>query len=246
MNHCIYIFILFYCITSDAQQIVLTPDFVKDWKMAHPYQGNYHPDISEYHTGLILASVYDYNTIQKRLGLADTIKVYRKSSLEFEYRINDVLLDNNSRFGIAGLSIPGYQTDIDPFAAVYEFWLGGHGGDMNSNYHTSDSTYYTIICSSKDEFRDDPSIKIDFFTHGFLNGRSEHFTESGKIFYKGHYMLKDTMYRDTVIEPTDWSERIMVYERLYVSKKCGTWTETKIGEEAESIVYPDCVDDSKE
>ena len=59
-------------------------------------------------------------------------------------------------------------------------------------------------------------------------------------------MLKDTMYRDTVIEPTDWSERIMVYERLYVSKKCGTWTEAKIGEEAENIVYPDCVDDSKE
>lgn len=240
MRHCIFIFIFFHCLASQAQQIILTPDFVESWKVAHPFQGYYHPNVNRYYTGLILASVYDYNNIQRKLGLTDTIAVYKKSNFEFDYRVNDVLIKDNSDFGLPWLSIPGYQPDIDQLDASYEFTVSGKGGEMNSTYLYSDSTYYAIRTSFEDEFKEDLSIKINFFTHGFLDGRSEHFTESGRILYKGHYMLKDTMYRDTVVELTDWSERILVHKRLYVSKKCGTWTENIEGDKVENIEYPAC------
>ena len=238
MKFYISIIILFLGNSSNAQSINLTSDYVDTWKETHPFQGYYSPTINEYYTGLIFASIHQHNTIQKMLGLRDTITVHRNGQQEFDYKLNDISMETKG----GSLFITGHNSDTDVTESAKVFNLSFRGGNLNSTYHTSDSTYYTISTSAEDEFEEDNSIELNSYTHGFLDGRSEHVTNSGRVLHRGHYMLKDTMYRDTILEFTDRSDRVMVYTRLYVPKKCGTWTETLDGGKVENIEYPDCPD----
>lgn len=214
-----------------AQEVQLTETLANSWKEANPFQGYYHKNLRKYYTGLRLDAAQYYNTIQKRLGLKDTLTLHKNSNSEYEFKFKDRLIE--SQFDIP-LSIP------DNFLLGYGYYRDSIF--IHATCHTSDTTFYQIKTDSRVELQEDPTIQIEYYTNGFLNGRSEKFTESGKTLYKGNYMLKDTMYQDTVVEwSVDDNEKIMVYKRLFVPKKCGLWIEqSSEGNKIEEIEYLEC------